>query len=205
MEVLLSGVIIITVLAALVMVGRAAINNSEYLQQRAQAIYLAQEDLEIIRQIRDTNWIDGENSTEWKSIFYNTSISASAPYLTSSKPLGSNLNTTYQIVFNQGNRCRLNAGGGFSLIDSQDLLKTFPNPVNAVKSINGVNYHNVIKDPESGNSLGNLLPGSSSINGTVVDKTDSALKITAKIDWIFNGKVKNVEVSELLTNWRPNF
>lgn len=68
LEVLLAGVIIITMLSALVFLGRSAINNSVYLQQRAQATYLAQEGMEIVRQIRDSNYIDGNNTTKWNTL-----------------------------------------------------------------------------------------------------------------------------------------
>jgi len=67
-EVLISGVIIIIVLGALVVLARNAINNAQYVQERAQAVNFAQEGMEIVRQIRDTNYIDGVPGTTWKSI-----------------------------------------------------------------------------------------------------------------------------------------
>jgi type II secretory pathway pseudopilin PulG len=68
LEVLLSGVIIIIILSSLMVVARNAVDNSILLQQRAQATYLAQEGIELVRQIRDTNYIDGDNSTGWSSL-----------------------------------------------------------------------------------------------------------------------------------------
>lgn len=84
LEVLISAVIIIMILAALVFIGRAALSNNEYLSERAQAVYLAQEGLEIARQIRDTSWIDGENITKWNSLVHFPSIEPpvnNRPYL----------------------------------------------------------------------------------------------------------------------------
>ncbi|MCL5410331.1 MAG: hypothetical protein M1324_00550 [Patescibacteria group bacterium] len=68
LEVLVSSLIIITILMALVFVGRTALANSAYSQEKAQAVYVAQEGIEIVRQIRDTNWIDGDNTTGWNSL-----------------------------------------------------------------------------------------------------------------------------------------
>ena len=71
LEVLLAGLIIIMMLSALVIVARAAIQNSIYLQQRSQATFLAQEGMEIVRQIRDTNYVDGDNKTKWNTLTKN--------------------------------------------------------------------------------------------------------------------------------------
>lgn len=68
LEVLLAGVIIIIVLSALMVVARSAIDNSVLLQQRAQATYLAQEGIELVRQIRDSNYVDGSAFTKWNTL-----------------------------------------------------------------------------------------------------------------------------------------
>ncbi len=67
LEVLLAGVIIVIVLGALVFLARNSLNNSIYLQEKGQATFLAQEGLEIVRHIRDTNYIDEKNDTKWNS------------------------------------------------------------------------------------------------------------------------------------------
>ncbi len=79
LEVLVSAVIIITILMALVFVGKTALANSVYIQQRAQATFLAQEGIEHVRQIRDTNWIDGANTTQWNSLAWNGTPSVLTP------------------------------------------------------------------------------------------------------------------------------
>jgi len=73
-EVLLAGVIIITMLVALVYVARGAINGAIYSKQRVQAVFLAQEGIETIRQIRDSNYVDGKPSTKWNTLTGETSI-----------------------------------------------------------------------------------------------------------------------------------
>lgn len=68
LEVLLSGVIIITMLGALVILGRTVLSNLTYSAQRTQATFLAQQGIEIVREIRDTNYIDSRSSTQWNSL-----------------------------------------------------------------------------------------------------------------------------------------
>lgn len=68
LEVLMAGVVLIIVLGALVMLARTAIKNSQYMQERAQATNLASEGIEIVRQIRDSNLIDGNSLTGWNTM-----------------------------------------------------------------------------------------------------------------------------------------
>lgn len=66
-EVLLSAVIIIMMLSALVFLARTAISNSIHMQERAAAINLAQEGMEVVRQVRDSNYIDKKSETQWNT------------------------------------------------------------------------------------------------------------------------------------------
>ena len=67
LEVLLAGVIIIIVMSAIVVLGRSSMTKTQYLQQRAEATFLAGEGIELVRQIRDTNYIDTRNDTAWNT------------------------------------------------------------------------------------------------------------------------------------------
>ena len=77
-EVLISLSIITVLLASLVSVGKTMLGNSLNVQEKAQAVRLAEEGLEIVRQIRDTNWIDGNMNgvTEWDTLVYAASGSS---------------------------------------------------------------------------------------------------------------------------------
>lgn len=66
-ETLIASAIIMVILFALTSAGRAAIRSNQYFQERAQATFLAQEGLELTRQIRDTYWIDQDNTTNWET------------------------------------------------------------------------------------------------------------------------------------------
>lgn len=73
LEVLLAGVMIIMILSALLVVTRNVSDNAVQNQQRLQATYLAQEGIEIVRQIRDSNYIDQNKNTRWDTLIGDSS------------------------------------------------------------------------------------------------------------------------------------
>ena len=140
LEVLLSGVIIILILGALVTIGHAAVRNSEYVAERTQAIYLAQEGLETVRQIRDTNWIDQSNTTQWNSLtgsgpvnsnycFSITSatrfllVSGTSITLANCKSASKQSLTIDQITYNRKIYIELNPANLLPATDSSDTLR----------------------------------------------------------------------------------
>ena len=68
LEVLISSAIIIVVLGTLVFIAQSSLTNAAYMQERAQAIGLASEGMETVRQIRDSNYIDGDPDTKWNTL-----------------------------------------------------------------------------------------------------------------------------------------
>ncbi len=68
LEVLLAGVIVITLLSSLMVVSRNVSDSSVITQQRTQATYLAQEGIELVRQVRDSNYIDQRNYSKWDTL-----------------------------------------------------------------------------------------------------------------------------------------
>lgn len=75
LEVLLAGVIIITILGALVVLGKTVLNNLALSAQRSQATFLAQQGIELVREVRDTNYIDQDADTQWNSLVKGVSLS----------------------------------------------------------------------------------------------------------------------------------
>ncbi len=73
LEVLLAGIVIVIVLGSLVFLARNTLNSSIYLSQKAQATFLAQEGIEIVRNIRDSNYIDSNNKTQWDTLLIDNS------------------------------------------------------------------------------------------------------------------------------------
>ena len=171
MEVLLSAVIIIIILSALVTIGRAAVNNNESLAERAQAIYLAQEGLEMVRQIRDTNWIDGSNETKWDTLVGTSVANSGLKY----KP-------TYSV--------------------DRFILSAESSGEEIATGLSGqqVIFNRKITISPSAD-IDDLLPN---VSGGA-DLSDYALEVKATVTWTFSGRNKSVELSEILTNWRPDF
>ncbi len=66
LEVLIASGILVTVSGAMLATGRASIRSHDLSMERTQASHLVQEAFEVVRQIRDTNYIDGE-ATAWNS------------------------------------------------------------------------------------------------------------------------------------------
>jgi len=69
-EVLLASLVIIIVLGGLVFLAHNSVTNTAYRLQHSQATFLAQEGIEIVRQIRDTNYIDGDSNTKWNTLYF---------------------------------------------------------------------------------------------------------------------------------------
>lgn len=59
LEVMFATAIFIVVVGSMVTLSRLSLRNAVLATHRAQAFNLAQDGLEVIRQMRDTNWIDG--------------------------------------------------------------------------------------------------------------------------------------------------
>lgn len=184
LEVMVAAMIIITILAALVFISHAAINNSVYTQQRAQATYLAQEGIETVRQIRDTNWIDSNSATQWDTLIWDG---------TKANLLKVDTTRSYNIALS-GSKY------GLEVIN----LPSVPAETIPIPATNGTTYTRTITIA----LVGNLLPKDTTPppNPTDVWPALNALKVTTTVIWdsvVGNGK--SISVSEVITNWRPNY
>ncbi len=66
LETVLAAGILTLVLAGVVSLGRISLRAATVNQTRTQAFQIAQEGLEGVRAIRDTNVLDADRATEWK-------------------------------------------------------------------------------------------------------------------------------------------
>lgn len=169
-EVLLSSVIIAMMLGALITVGRTAIASNENALERVQATYLAQQGIEAVRQIRDTNWIDGD-ATAWDS-------------LTGSDRLRDTGVANYSLKWDSG----------------RYLLEADPASAGETVSINGNIFKREIQI-QNQSQIGTLVPAQGSLTADAI--SESVLRVIVVVK--FRGGTKEVSVSEILTNWRPNF
>jgi len=172
-EVLIASAIITVILAALTMTGRATLNSSSYLQERTQALYLAQEGIESVRQMRDSAWIDTDSNTNWGTI--------------------AGLSGDHVIAYDSNT-------SGFVATGSANTGKDL--------TVDGKNFTRLI----TFSNVGGLIPDDSSQSGGSVYATGTgttppnAKKVTATVSWASAlGGNKSISVSEVLTNWRPNY
>lgn len=175
LEVLIAVVIIVTILGALVFIGRSALNNSIHAQERAQAIYLASEAIEDIRKTRDANWIDKNEATTWKTLRYDAGSLSDID------------NGCYKFVSISGTDKK-----GLSKITSSDC-----SGLDIDADWENTDYKDYLRVVQI-----------ESTDGLVPDQmTESALKITVLVQWKTRGAYQEdpISVSELITNWRPNY
>ena len=175
LEVLVSSSIIIMILSSVVFIGRQAIVNSTYLQQRAQAIYLAQEGLEQVREMRDTNWNDQNSETEWNDWAYDGSNYA----VPSGNYIIKYMSAIKRVMLSKD--LDASPSGESITLDKQDFKRYVE--ISTVASTN-------------------ILPGTGDND---VHKDINSLKVTVRVKWTNAGVDRETNVSEILTNWRPNF
>ncbi len=160
-EVLIASVVIVLIIGAVTSAGMSSLRSSTRLQRRGQAAYLAQEGLEAVRQIRDTNWVDGNNLTNWATL--------------------ENLSGDKKLSF---------ASGRWGLVDmatADDLEKI---------TIDGMEFKRKLTFEPTND---NLMP-----NITTEERSKNSFKFTVNVTWP-GGPSGGIIVSEILTNWRPNY
>ena len=182
LEVLLAGVIIITMLGALVFVARTTINNTVYSMQKGQAAYLAQEGMEIVRQIRDSNYIDGRGGSEWNTIAGDDStlrvktvgeIGIDRPYCIRKKLNNDNIR--------------------YHMVDCTDA-EIDPQTRGQV-NIDGTVYTRYIYFYSSGGKLLSLPTG-------IDNFLDNSYRVHIVISWSDMGRDRELVVDEVITNSR---
>jgi len=67
LEVIIASGVLIMVITSSVALSRMAIRSNVVSLERVQAYNLAQEGIEKVRQVRDTNWVDKDPVTDWKT------------------------------------------------------------------------------------------------------------------------------------------
>jgi len=206
LEVLLSAAIIAVMLAALVAIGQLSLNTNQLYLQRSQATYLAQESLELARERRDTNWIDRKNGTMWDGFDGTQSVLSLLPN-ENSKIYGPLCfyPTSGQYYFSW----RANDDSGWEKGKSCAEIIAQPAGTPAAQMIptekitldSGASFYRYLVFQRVTTSL---LPDTPSS----VQPGQSAIKVTAVVKWRANnssGDEKTVSISEILTNWRPNY
>lgn len=179
-EVLLAGVIIITMLVALVYIARGALNGAMYSKQRAQAVFLAQEGVEVVRQIRDSNYIDGKPGTKWNTLAGDSPFHEVETVDTRADP--------YCI------RKKLhNSTKRYHMVNCTDD-EVDPERSGNIE-IDGTNYSRFIHFYSSGGKLLTDPPG-------IEDPLLSSYRMVVYVRWEHLGDGKEIKIEEIITNSR---
>ena len=70
-ETLIACAILIMIAGAVLAINVILNNNLQFTRERAHAYYRAMETIEAVRITRDTNYVDGDDSTNWNSLVCN--------------------------------------------------------------------------------------------------------------------------------------
>lgn len=174
-EVLIASVIMMIVIFALTAAGRSALRGTIYLHERAQAMYLAQEGIEQVRQVRDSNWLDNLPATTFKQ-FTDYGVDDTAEWA---------------IAYDGST-----APFGFK------IAPALPDNSNSDITIDGTVFNRTIIFKQI-LSTDNIVPAYGDFTTTA--KNQSVVKVTVNLKWQSNDSDKNITVSELMTDWRPNY
>jgi hypothetical protein len=179
-EVLIASTIIIVIVFTLTAAANSAMNLSDKMQERAQATQYAQEAIEIVRQMRDSNWIDGNGSTDWNYFVGTLAVNPVWSIPTNSTVA---IPVDYKLLFNANvKRFYLAVTTAGENIDP-DGNASF-------------RFNRKIKFE----SVGSLLP---SVAGAgTLSKDEYSTKMTVTVT---TPTGDSLSLSEILTNWRPQY
>jgi len=175
-ETLIACAILIIIIGALMSLNVLVTNNVSFTKQRATAYNLAQEGIEGVRQIRDTNLIDADSTTAWDTLV----CKDTAPNLV--RP---SVGTNY----------KLSAGTFSQCYGTNKRLTLQPVTVADIEKINlsGIDFYRKITFEQPG-----VEPAITSESVT----EQNAIRATVTISWSTSGKNREVVLKELLTNWK---
>lgn len=180
LEVLISSAIIIVVLGTLVFIAQSSLTNAAYMQERAQAVSLAAEAIETVRQNRDSNYIDQNAATQWNTIGTNSNYEI-FNFIGSEFCISQNLNSTT-------NRLYLSTPCSSSL---------------SIINIDGVNYSRIIKFYDISKVGSGQLLTTPAIDANGTDNSKNAFLVSVNVSWKGSGgKSASVDLDEMVTNSR---
>lgn len=175
-EVLIACSILIILSGAVLAINVVVNNNLQFTRERAHAYYRAMEAIEAVRNIRDSNYIDGDASTDWDSFVCNQTQNRI------DQPERNDPDARYIVNTN----CTV---GG-----TNDRLMLFPagDRRGNYRSAFGIDYYNYLTFEDSG-----INPDIK--NG---DTNNNSIRVVATIEWESRGRTHSVELREILTNWK---
>lgn len=187
-ETLIACAIIIIICGALLAINVIITRDISFARGRAVAYNLAQEAIESTRQIRDSNLVDSKQETNWDTFVCNQ---GATPVL--SRPLISDATTKRLYI--------ISAGSAPVCYGSTPRLTLTPDASDSGEDIQiGTNtYNRKIHFLASGVSP--KLP----VANTNVVTEENAIRVVVEISWNDRGSNRQIEIAELLTNWKRGF
>jgi type II secretory pathway pseudopilin PulG len=181
-ETLIACAILIIIIGALMSLSVLISRNIAFTKQRATAFNLAQEGIEGIRQVRDTNLMDGKSETAWNTLICQTDSTFHVP-----DPIAEPANT-YKLSFGAFG-CYTVGGVTPKRITLQPVSATDGETI----SIGGIDFNRRITFE---------VPGIDPLVKNADTTSDNAIRVVVKINWIKDGQSREIELKELLTNWK---
>jgi len=176
-ETLIACAILIILIGALLSLNVIITRSILFSKQRSEAYYLAQGGIESVRQIRDTNLIDGNAETNWNSLICDNGSASTR-----------DLSLTYVISSGSFPGC------------SPGIYRTFLIPETASNqetiTFGGYDFQRKISFQISG-----LDPRILSDAGDDITE-DNAIRVIVTVNWESSGISQQVELKEVLTNWK---
>jgi Tfp pilus assembly protein PilV len=222
LEVLLATAIFIVVVGSMVTLSRLALRNAVLSGHRTQAFNLAQEGLESVRQMRDTNWIDSvpkvrgsfrsDETNEWKAFVHECSNTSERGRAASySAPV---IGKIYAICYDDA----MPAGepGRFGLKETnanvQDTRDTDANitvtdPNGPLSFHRTITFENIPDTDSAYNGLQMMVerdnnPALLVAPGAQGVERLQSIKVISTVQWRDFDKTWNVTLTTILTNWQ---
>jgi prepilin-type N-terminal cleavage/methylation domain-containing protein len=172
-ELVISVTILVIGVLAVFSLAIFTINLNQENMTKIQALELAREGLEMVRNIRDSNWKNnypfnggvekwGENLDVSKTVIISPTFSGDIPWKVSSVVVSEQTRESY--------RLQKASQGGISVFTHEELVGAEPS-----------NFYRYI---------------------TILPKNENTFLVTAIVFWMDKGKEQKVDLSTVLTNWK---
>jgi len=191
-EVMVASSMILIILLALTAATKSALQGNQDIYARAQALFLAQEGIETVREIRDSSWSAGQSGTgSWKSLVWNAAkdklIDVTDLTTTSCYKIDYVGSPLYQFGLTPLSCTNLDQNQS-----SMELVQ-----LNQDINNSNAKFYRYVKIEPIGNQL---MPDGTGTANTF--NQNNSFKLTVYLQY---GQNKTLSISEILTNWWPKY
>lgn len=189
--VIATGIIVTAVSSALTLVS-SSINAEKESESLLTAGNLAREGVEVVRMMRDSNWLAG---AAWDAGMTGTGNDYTGIPVFDPAANGWSVNFTPNAVTDATAKVyRYSTGSGNAIVGL--MVQAVTQPANTVLTPYS---RMVVMDPLCDDGAGGYTIVSS---GTACSTTKIGVRVTSKVRWTIKNKVKTLDMEERLLNWR---